>query len=71
MRNPCKDFGGICTMCDKEMKRAINATRHENVQSMENSVETCNCDPCQHGKTREQECVFCERIGVEDAKGNS
>jgi hypothetical protein len=21
----------------------------------------CQCDPCQHGKARSEECVFCER----------
>ena len=24
-------------------------------------VEHCQCDPCQHGKTRAEECVFCQR----------
>lgn len=24
-------------------------------------AEHCVCDPCQHGKTRKQECIFCER----------
>ena len=23
--------------------------------------EHCRCDPCQHGKTRTEECVFCGR----------
>jgi hypothetical protein len=42
MRDACKDFGGICTICEESMK-------------------TCQCDPCQHGRTRQEECVFCER----------
>ena len=23
--------------------------------------EHCQCDPCQHGKARVEECVFCQR----------
>jgi hypothetical protein len=24
-------------------------------------INCCTCDPCQHGKRRDEECVFCER----------
>jgi hypothetical protein len=23
--------------------------------------QCCTCDPCQHGRTRQEKCVFCER----------